>query len=150
MVDGDQYIGARAVTHTNETRLRQLYGRLDAGHLDTFLDGCTDDVTFLIPGEGPASGLWDKASFRALLSPIIAESRGLFLQHVLTAAANSDHAILLIFNRFVRAGQVRQYRTAHHLTLRNGLIAAWEEHPGCREEFEQAWGEPTYSSMAGA
>jgi ketosteroid isomerase-like protein len=136
--------------HTNETRLRRLYGQLDAGHLDMFLEGCTDDATFLIPGDGPVSGLWNKASFKALLNPIIADSRGLFLQHVLAVVANNDQALLLIFNRFVRDGQVRQYRTAHHLVLRDGFIAGWEEHPGCREEFEAAWGEQSYSSMAGA
>src|SRR3982074_2483607 len=106
MVDGTDAEG-QAVTHTNETRPRPLYGQLDAGHLDTFLEGCTDDATCLIPGDGPVSGLWTKASFRALLGPIIADSRGLFLQHVLTVVANDDHAILLIFNRFFRAGRVR-------------------------------------------
>jgi ketosteroid isomerase-like protein len=128
------------VTHPNEIRLRQLYRGLDTGDLDAFLAGCTDDVTFLVPGLTPVSGLYTKASFEAMLAPVINESPAMFLQHLLAVAANDDDAIVLLFHRFSRHGQVRQYRTAHKLVLRDGLVAAWEEHPGCRAEFEAAWG----------
>jgi ketosteroid isomerase-like protein len=128
------------LSHPNEQRLRHLYGRLDAGDLDAFLGGCTDDATFLIPGDTSANGLFTKEAFRGLLAPIIDRSGGRFLQHVLAIAANDDQAIVLLFHRFCSEGGIRQYRTAHHLELRNGRIAALEEYPGCQADFESAWG----------
>jgi hypothetical protein len=52
------------------------------------------------------------------------------------------------FHRFVRDGGVRQYRTAHQLSLRGGQIAAWEELPGCREDFDAAWGGSSQTACA--
>jgi ketosteroid isomerase-like protein len=113
---------------------------LDAGDLDAFLGGCTDDATFLIPGDAPISGLFTKQAFRDLLTPIIDRSGGLFLQHVLAIVANDHQAIVLLFHRFRGPGGIRQYRTAHQLALKDGRIAALEEFPGCRADFEAAWG----------
>jgi ketosteroid isomerase-like protein len=112
---------------------------LDAGDLHAFLSGCTDDATFLIPGDTPISGLFTKQAFQDHLAPIIDRSGGFFLQHVLAIAANDHQAIVLLFHRFSGPAGIRQYRTAHQLALRDGLIAALEEFPGCRADFEAAW-----------
>jgi ketosteroid isomerase-like protein len=112
---------------------------LDAGDLDAFLGGCTDDVSFLIPGDAPTSGLFTKQGFRDHLAPIIERSGGLFLQHVLAITANDHQATVLLFHRFKGHDRIRQYRTAHQLVLRDGRIAALEEFPGSRTDFEAAW-----------
>jgi hypothetical protein len=76
------------------------------------------------------------------MAPIIEQSTGAFVQHVLAISANDEHGIVLLFHRFVSGDRVRQYRTAHLLTLRNGLISSSEEIPGSRAEFEAAWDSP--------
>jgi ketosteroid isomerase-like protein len=42
--------------HPNEERLRDLYAKFAQGDLPAFLDGCTDNVRFTVPGNPPGSG----------------------------------------------------------------------------------------------
>ena len=44
------------MAHPNEDHLRDLYAIFAKGDLQGFLDGCTDDVTFHVPGDTRASG----------------------------------------------------------------------------------------------
>ncbi|MEA2471047.1 MAG: hypothetical protein QOE38_2046, partial [Thermoleophilaceae bacterium] len=62
--------------------------------LEGFLAGCSDDVTF-----------------------------GTFKEDVLDVFANDDHALMLLHHEFDREGTHREYRTAHILELRDGLIS---------------------------
>lgn len=63
--------------------------------------------------------------------------------------ANDDHGILLLLHRFTRDGVAREYRTAHIVEFRNGLIAKWVEDPGSIREFEEAWGRPRATRAEG-
>jgi ketosteroid isomerase-like protein len=128
-----------AMTHPTEKLLLDLYARLSAGDLEAFLAGCTEDVIFSMPGKTEISGTWSKGSYKELLEPIIEQSQGRYLVYVLAVAANDEHGILMLFQRFLRDGGERQYRTAHHVTLRDGLISACEEMPGSAAEFKKAW-----------
>jgi ketosteroid isomerase-like protein len=40
-----------------------LHATFAQGDLQGFLDGCTDDVAFTVPGNTPGSGMFTKASF---------------------------------------------------------------------------------------
>jgi ketosteroid isomerase-like protein len=55
------------MTHPTDEVLLDLYACLEAGDLDAFLAGCTDDATFSIPGKCDVSGTWNKASFKEVL-----------------------------------------------------------------------------------
>jgi len=130
------------MAHPNETQLRSLYGLFAQGDIEGFLAGCTDDVTFTVPGNAAVSGEFTKATFMDLLAPVMERSGGTFEEHVLDVFANDEHGVLLLLHRFTRDGTPRQYRTAHIVELRDGLIAKWNEHPGSVREFEEAWGAP--------
>jgi ketosteroid isomerase-like protein len=127
------------VTQPNEEMLKKIYTSLNAGDFEGFLAGCTDDATFVIPGSTSVSGTFTGSRFMDLLAPVVDHSQGWFLEHVLAVAANDEHGIVLVFERFNRDGELRHYRTSHIITFRDGRIATWEEHPGSMADFEAAW-----------
>jgi ketosteroid isomerase-like protein len=139
-IERDEDSDGRAASHPNEALLERLYACLNEGDVQGFLAGCTEDATFLVPGRIAVGGSYSKTAFADLLTRTWDESDGRFLANVLAVAANDDHGILLVFFRFQREGQVRDYRTAHIVTFRDGRIATWEGHPGGEAEFEAAWG----------
>lgn len=126
--------------HDNEDRLRKLYAVFANGDLDGFLGGCTDDVTFVVPGNTPGSGSFTKSTFMDWITGVLGQTNGTFREDVLDVIANDEHGILLLHHSFDRDGQRRDYDTAHLCTFRDGLIQAWEERPGSMNEFEEAWG----------
>ena len=126
--------------HPNEQRLRELYAIFAKGDLQGFLDGCTDDVTFHVPGDTPASGTFTRADFAGWITGVLTLAEGTFQEHVLDVFANDDHGLLQLRHEFIRAGAHRSYLTAHAVELRLGRIARWEERPGSLREFEAAWG----------
>ena len=128
------------MAHPNEDYLRGLYAMFAKGDLQGFLDGCTDDVTFTVPGNTPGSGVFTKADFVAWISGVIGQTNGTFQEHVLGVFANDEHGLLLLHHEFDRDGEHREYRTAHLCELRDGRIAEWTEQPGSLRDFEEAWG----------
>ena len=128
------------MAHPNEDRLRDLYAIFAKGDLQGFLDGCTDDVTFHIPGRTPGSGVFTKAAFPEWITGVLGATGGTFQEHVLDVYANDDHGVLLLHHEFDRDNVHRSYETAHACILRDGRIARWEERPGSLAEFEAAWG----------
>ena len=64
------------MTHPNEDRLRDLYGVFAQGDLQGFLDGCTDDVTFTVPGNTPGSGTFTKATFAEWITGVLGQTAG--------------------------------------------------------------------------
>jgi ketosteroid isomerase-like protein len=125
--------------HPNEVHLRELYAKFSTGDLAGFLAGCTDDVTFTVPGTTLVSGVFTKETFVPWISSVMAASAGTFREEVLDVFANDQHGVLLLRHEFDRGGK-REYRTAHICALSNGKIARWTEHPGSQAEFEAAWG----------
>jgi ketosteroid isomerase-like protein len=130
------------MAHPNEDILRDLYAKFGRGDVSGFLEGCTDDVTFNVPGNAAVSGEFTKPSFSDLLGPVMERSAGTFREEVLHVIANDEHGVLLLLHSFERDGQPRRYRTSHIIEFDSGAIAHWTEHPGSMSEFEQAWGGP--------
>jgi ketosteroid isomerase-like protein len=128
------------MSHPSEERLRDLYATFAKGDLPGWLAGCTDDVTFSVPGNTTVSGTFTRDQFTGWIVGVLGQTGGTFQEHVLDVFANDDHGVLLLHHEFDRAGTHREYRTAHIIDLRDGLIATWAEHPGSMQEFEQAWG----------
>ena len=130
------------MTNANEATLRDLYAKFARGDIDGFLAGCTDQVTFTVPGKTSVSGEFTKPTFMDMIAPVMERSGGTFQEHVLDVFANDDHGVLLLHHEFTRDGQPREYRTAHIVEFDRGAISKWTEHPGSLSEFEQAWGAP--------
>ena len=128
------------MSHPNEDRLRALYAAFAKGDLQAFLDGCTDDVTFTVPGDTPGSGTFTKATFMDWITGVLGQTGGTFQEHVLDVFANDEHGVLLLVHSFDRGGAHYEYQTAHLVAFRDGKIARWTEHPGSMREFEAAWG----------
>jgi ketosteroid isomerase-like protein len=128
------------MTHPNEESLRELYATFARGDLEGFLAGCTDAVTFTVPGDTPGSGRFTKSTFVDWITGVLGQTGGTFREDVLDVFANDDHGILLLHHSFQRDGKPRDYNTAHIVTFRDGLIQTWEERPGSLDEFEDAWG----------
>lgn len=128
------------MSHPNEDRLRDVYATFAKGDLPGFLDGCTDDVTFIVPGNTPGSGTFTKSTFMDWITGVLGQTEGTFQEHVLDVFANDEHGILMLHHGFDRNGEHREYLTAHAVQLRDGRISAWEERPGSLAEFEAAWG----------
>jgi len=128
------------MSHPNEDLLRDLYATFAQGDLPAFLDACTDDVTFTVPGNTPGSGTFTKAEFTDWIVGVLGQTNGTFQEHLLDVFANDDHALLLLHHEFDRDGEHREYGTAHICELRDGRISGWREHPGSMAEFEAAWG----------
>ncbi len=126
--------------HPNEEHLRDLYAIFAKGDLPGFLDGCSHDVTFTVPGNTPGSGTFTREQFTDWIVGVLGQTGGTFQEHVLDVFANDEHGVLLLHHEFDRDGKHRVYRTAHIVELRDGLIASWTEHPGSLNEFEEAWG----------
>jgi ketosteroid isomerase-like protein len=128
------------MAHPNEQKLRDAYATFATGNLQGFLDACTDEVTFNVPGTSQASGVFTKPQFIPWITRIVSATGGTFREDVLDVFANDEHGVLLLHHAFDRAGRHYEYRTAHICELRGGKIAKWTEHPGSLAEFEAAWG----------
>lgn len=98
-----------------------------------------DEVTFTVPGNTFASGVFTKETLVAWITRIIGATGGTFREDVLDVFANDDHGVLLLRHEFDRGGR-REYQTARICELRGGKIAKWTEHPGSAAEFEGAGG----------
>jgi ketosteroid isomerase-like protein len=128
------------VGHANEQVLRDLYAIFAKGDMEGFLAGCTDDVTFTVPGNAAVSGEFTKGTFLDLIAPVMELSAGTFQEEVVDVFANDEHGVLLLRHTFTRAGQPREYLTAHIVTMRGAKISTWREYPGSTKEFLEAWG----------
>ena len=128
------------MSHSNEDVLRDLYAIFAKGDLAGFLDGCTDDVTFTVPGRASVSGAYTKSTFMDLINIVMGRSGGTFQEDLIDVFANDEHGALVLTHRFDRDGKARTYQTTHVVTFDGDKIATWEELPGSLTEFEAAWG----------
>ena len=126
--------------HVNEQRLRELYATFARGDLAGFLDGCTDDVIFAVPGYAYSSGTYSRDEFVPWISDVIGRTGGTFQEDIIDVVANDERGVLLLVHTFERDGTRHEYQTAHLVHFQDGRIARWIEHPGSMREFEDAWG----------
>jgi ketosteroid isomerase-like protein len=128
------------MSHSNEEVLRDLYAVFAKGDIEGFLDGCTDDVTFTVPGHAAVSGSYTKATFTDLISVVMGRSGGTFQEDLVDVFANDEHGAIVLIHRFDRDGTPRTYQTTHVVTFDGEKLATWAELPGSLAEFETAWG----------
>jgi ketosteroid isomerase-like protein len=129
------------VSHPLEQIILKAYVAFSRGDLDGYLQPCTNDFTFNIPGEGGISGIWvGKQGLHDLATKAMALSAGTFQEEVEDVLANDRHAVVLARHRFTRDGSPKDYRTAHIYEVRNGQLARCFEQPQDPAAFREAWG----------
>jgi ketosteroid isomerase-like protein len=131
----------RAVSHPLEQMIRKAYAAFGRGDVDGYLEPCTADFTFNIPGKGGISGIWaGKKGLLDLANTAMALSAGTFHEEVEDVLANDLHAVVLARHRFSRDGSLKDYRTAHVYEIRNGQLTRCFEQPQDPGAFHDAWG----------
>ncbi len=129
------------MAHPIEGIIRQAYAAFGRGDVDGYTRPCTEDFVFSVPGRGGIGGAWrGKQGLVALAGKAMEITAGTFRQEVEDVLANDNYAIVFARHTFTRAGQPRDYRTAHVFEIRDGKLAACWEQPRDQATFDDAWG----------
>lgn len=128
------------MSHPNEDMLRQAYAEFARGNLDGYLQHCTDDIKFHVPGHGPVAGTYVRAQFvTPFIGQVIELTNGTFRETVLDVVANDHRGVVLAEHEFDRGNRHHKYRTAHVYSIRAGKLAEFREYPEDLYAFDKAW-----------
>lgn len=129
------------MAHPLEATIREAYAAFGRGDVDGYLQPCTEDFSFNIPGRGAIAGLWrGKEGLYELARVAMQVTGGSFREEVEDVLANDHHAVVLARHRFMRDGQSKEYRTAHVYDIDHGRLAQCWEQPQDLSAFDDAWG----------
>jgi uncharacterized protein len=129
------------MAHPLEALIREAYAAFGRGDVDGYLQPCTQDFAFHVPGRGAIAGTFrGKEGLYALARKAMEGTGGTFREDVEDVLANDQHAVVLARHSFTRNGQQKEYRTAHVYDVRDGKLAACWEQARDPEVFEDAWG----------
>jgi len=128
--------------HSLETTIREAYAAFGRGEVDGFLQACTEDFSFHIPGRGAITGHYrGKEGIHELARKAMEVTGGTFQEEVEDVLANDHHAVVLARHTFTRDGQSKEYRTGHVYDIRGGKLAECWEQPRDPAVFDEAWGQ---------
>jgi uncharacterized protein len=134
--------------HPLEAAIREAYAAFGRGDVDGYLNACTADFEFHVPGSGGISGTYlGREGLWTLAGKAMALTGGTFHEDVEDVLANDRHAVVLARHSFTREGDSKDYRTAHVYEVRNGKLARCFEQPRDAAQFDDAWG-PARSAAA--
>jgi ketosteroid isomerase-like protein len=129
------------MAHPLEQIIRDAYAAFGRGDLDGYLQACTEDFAFHVPGEGGISGTYTGSEgMLDLVKKVMSLTEGTFREDVDDVLANDTHAVVLARHAFVRGGVQKAYSTAHVYEIRGGRLARCFEQPRDPAAFEDAWG----------
>jgi ketosteroid isomerase-like protein len=129
------------MSHALEQTIRGAYEAFGKGDIDGYLDACTDDFTFNVPGRSGISGIWvGRQGLYGLAGKVMTITGGTFREDVEDVLANDRHAVVLARHRFTRDGVSKDYLTAHVYEVRDGKLAACFEQARDADSFHDAWG----------
>ena len=127
--------------HSLESAIREAYAAFGRGDVDGYLQHCTQDFNFNIPGHGSIAGSWrGKDGMNELARMAMEVTHGSFREEVEDVLANDHHAVVLARHQFTRNGQSHDYRTAYVYDVRDGKLAKCWEQPQDLSIFDEAWG----------
>jgi uncharacterized protein len=128
------------VPNALETMIREAYAAFGRGDVDGYLQACTQDFTFNIPGRGAIAGTFRGAQgLHDLAHKAMEGTGGTFREDVEDVFANDQHAVVLARHHFTRGEQQREYGTAHVYNVRAGKLAECWEQPRNPAVFDEAW-----------
>ncbi|MDQ3818437.1 MAG: nuclear transport factor 2 family protein [Acidobacteriota bacterium] len=128
------------MAHPNEEMLRAAYANFAKGDLNGYLEHCTSDITFQVPGRGQVAGRYTRDQFFSpFISKVMEVTNGTFRETVLDVVANDTRGVVLAEHEFERGGRRFNYRTAHVYRILDGKLAEFLEYPEDLYEFDDAW-----------
>ncbi len=129
------------MAHPLEAKIREAYTAFGRGDVDGYLQPCTQDFSFNIPGRGAIAGSWrGKEGLYGLARTAMEVTGGSFREEVEDVLANDHHAIVLARHQFTLNGQLKEYRTPHVYEIHDGQLAQCWEQPQDLFAFDDAWG----------
>lgn len=129
------------MAHPLEATIREAYAAFGRGDLEGYLQACTEDFTFNVPGRGLMAGSFrGKEGMQELAGKVVELTAGTFYEEVEDVLANDHHAVVLARHQFTLQGGRKEYRTAHVYDVRDGKLAACWEQPRDPAAFDDAWG----------
>jgi ketosteroid isomerase-like protein len=133
-------LNSRNMTHSNEEILRAAYAEFAHGELNGYLQYCTDNISFRVPGKGKISGTYKRDEFISpWVSGVIELTNGTFRETVSGVVANDDRGVVLATHEFERNGRKFKYDTAHIYRIKDGKLDSFEEYPADLYYFDEAW-----------
>jgi ketosteroid isomerase-like protein len=106
-----------------EATLREAYAPFSRGDVEGYHRVCTEDFEFYVPGHSGISGMYiGRAGLYALADKAMTITAGTFREDVEDILANDEHAVVLARHRFRRGVNLKEYRTAHLYTIREGKL----------------------------
>jgi len=110
--------------HPLESTIREAYAAFGRSDVNGYIQPCTEDFSFNIPGHGAIAGSWrGKDGLNELAGKAIEVTAGSFQEDVEDVLVTDRHAVVLARRRFIRDGQSREYKTAHVYQIRDGKLA---------------------------
>ena len=129
------------MAHPLEATIREAYAAFGRGDVDGYLQACSHDFSFNVPGRGAIAGAWlGKEGLYELARTAMEVTGGSFREDVEDVFANDRHAVVLARHRFTRDGKSREYTTAHVYEVHNGQLTKCWEQPQDLSAFDDAWG----------
>jgi uncharacterized protein len=129
------------MAHPLEAIIREAYAAFGRGDIDGYLQPCTENFTFQVPGRGGIAGTYvGRQGLFDLAGRAMEITGGSFQEEVEDVLANDNHAVVLARHRFTVQGNLKEYRTAHVYEISNGKLARCFEQPRDPVSFDAAWG----------
>ncbi|MBV8820342.1 MAG: nuclear transport factor 2 family protein [Acidobacteriaceae bacterium] len=130
------------MSHPLEKIIRDAYAAFGCGDVDGYLQACTPNFRFNVPGQGALAGSYlGKEGLHDLARLAMDLTGGTFQEEVEAVLANDAHAVVLARHQFTRNRTAKEYRTAHVYEVRDGKLAECWEQPRDQQQFDDAWGE---------
>jgi hypothetical protein len=124
------------MSHPNEETLKQIYGALAQGDVNTLMGLLSEDIEYHISGRSPVSGDYSgKQEVLGLIGKLMELSGGTFSVEVLDILANDEHGVTLTMERGQREGKTLENRAVHVWDMRDGKCGTF------RGYNENAWDE---------
>jgi ketosteroid isomerase-like protein len=121
--------------HPHFVALEKLYSEFLKG-----LEGCSEQVTFQVPGRSKLAGKYTRATFVPEFVTRIRElSGGTFKLSVHDILASDLHATVLASYQLVRDGKPVELRTVHVWRFENGKPLAGYEYPRDLYQYDLIW-----------
>src|SRR6187402_2712695 len=101
------------MTHPNEETLQTAYAAFAKGDLAGYLNYCTENITFRVPGKGKISGTFRRDQFISpWVSSVMELTNGTFRETVNGVVANDQYGVVLATHEFERNGGKFKYDTS--------------------------------------